>query len=59
MTEAGIFRILAPRRYGGYEATLRTQVEATAIVAQAYPAAGWLQVVLGGHSWILGSFPQR
>lgn len=59
MTEAGIFRILAPRRYGGYEATLRTQVEATAIVAHAYPAAGWLQVVLGGHTWILGSFPEK
>ena len=59
MTEAGIWRLLAPRRYGGYEATLRTQMETTAILAQAYPAAGWLQVVLGGHSWILGSFAER
>ncbi len=59
MREAGIFRLLAPRRYGGYEATLRTQMEATAVIAHAYPAAGWLQVVLGGHTWILGSFPEK
>jgi alkylation response protein AidB-like acyl-CoA dehydrogenase len=59
MRDAGIFRLLAPRRYGGYEATLRTQMKATAVVAHAYPAAGWLQVVLGGHTWILGSFPEK
>jgi alkylation response protein AidB-like acyl-CoA dehydrogenase len=59
MSEAGIFRLLAPRHYGGYEAALGTQVEATAVVAHAYPAAGWLQVVLGGHTWILGSFPEK
>jgi alkylation response protein AidB-like acyl-CoA dehydrogenase len=59
MTEAGIWRLLAPRCYGGYETTLGTQMESTAILAQAYPAAGWLQIVLGGHSWVLGSFPDR
>jgi alkylation response protein AidB-like acyl-CoA dehydrogenase len=59
MTEAGIWRLLAPRRYGGYEMSLATQVESTAVLAQAYPAAGWLQVVIGGHSWVLGSFPDR
>jgi len=59
MRQAGIFRLLAPRRYGGDEATLRLQMETTALVAYAYPAAGWLQVVLGGHTWILGGFPEK
>jgi alkylation response protein AidB-like acyl-CoA dehydrogenase len=29
MTEAGIWRLLAPRRYGGYEMSLATEVEST------------------------------
>lgn len=58
MTEAGMFRLLAPSLYGGYESSLRAQVHTAAIVARGCPAASWLQMVLGAHTWVLGSFPE-
>ena len=58
MTEAGIWRLLAPRLYGGYEAGVRAQVDSSAILAEADPAAGWLQLVMGAHSWVLGNFSE-
>lgn len=57
MTDAGIWRILRPERYGGFEAGLRAQLDTSTVIARAYPAAGWIQLVLGAHIWVLGAFP--
>jgi alkylation response protein AidB-like acyl-CoA dehydrogenase len=57
MTDAGIWRILRPERYGGFEAGLRAQLDTSTVMARAYPAAGWVQLVLGAHIWVLGAFP--
>lgn len=58
MTEAGMFRLLSPASYGGWELSLRSQVATAAIVARGCPATSWLQMVLGAHTWVLGSFPE-
>jgi alkylation response protein AidB-like acyl-CoA dehydrogenase len=58
LRESGLGRLLVPRRYGGYEGELRTQAGAMTVLAQADPAASWVQMVLGGHDWVVGSFPE-
>jgi alkylation response protein AidB-like acyl-CoA dehydrogenase len=57
MDGAGLWRILTPRTYGGWEAGLRAQVEALFVTAAADPAAGWVQMVSNAHCWMVGSFP--
>lgn len=57
MTDAGLWRILTPRTFGGWEAGLRAQVETVLITAAADSAAGWVQMVINAHAWIAASFP--
>ena len=57
MTDAGLWRLLTPRTYGGAEAGLRTQVDTTMVVAAHDPAAGWVQMVSNAHVWMVGNFP--
>jgi alkylation response protein AidB-like acyl-CoA dehydrogenase len=57
MAEAGLWRILTPRTYGGYEAGLRAQVETVMCIAAADSAAGWIQMVINAHAYLAASFP--
>jgi 3-hydroxy-9,10-secoandrosta-1,3,5(10)-triene-9,17-dione monooxygenase len=57
MADAGMWRILTPRTYGGSEAGLRAQVETLLVIAAADPAAGWVQMVSNAHCWMVGNFP--
>lgn len=57
MAEAGLWRILTPRTYGGDEAGLRAQIDTVMVVAAADPAAGWVQMVSNAHVWMVGNFP--
>ncbi len=57
MEEAGLWRILTPRLYGGWEAGLSAQVDAVIELSAAYPAAGWVLMVTNAHSFIVGNFP--
>src|SRR5687768_4715371 len=56
---AGLWRLLTPGRFGGFEGDLRTQVAASEILTHGDPAAGWLLVVINAHAFVLGSFPER
>jgi alkylation response protein AidB-like acyl-CoA dehydrogenase len=58
MKQAGIWRILTPSRFGGSELDLRTHFETIAILAEAHPSAGWLELVTGAHTYLLGSWPE-
>jgi alkylation response protein AidB-like acyl-CoA dehydrogenase len=57
MAGAGLWGILTPRTYGGSEAGLRAQLETLFVVAGAYSAAGWVQMVSNAHCWMAGNFP--
>jgi alkylation response protein AidB-like acyl-CoA dehydrogenase len=57
MREAGLSRLLAPKRYGGFELPLRAQILSCATTAHGYAAASWIQMVCGAHTYVLGSFP--
>src|SRR5919202_1675629 len=56
--EAGLFRVLQPERYGGYQLDYgRTQVELCLVLGQACGPSAWVQCVLACHAWCVGMFP--
>jgi 3-hydroxy-9,10-secoandrosta-1,3,5(10)-triene-9,17-dione monooxygenase len=49
--EAGFFKILQPREFGGFELPMRVMVDVIFEVASACGAAGWVLAILGIHMW--------
>jgi alkylation response protein AidB-like acyl-CoA dehydrogenase len=54
LTEAGLFKVTRPRRYGGYETSIETYLEVGAAVARADGATGWLYTLGAVNLWVLG-----
>jgi 3-hydroxy-9,10-secoandrosta-1,3,5(10)-triene-9,17-dione monooxygenase len=55
--EAGLFKVLQPARYGGYELDYgRTQIELCHILGQGCGSSAWVQCVIACHAWALGMF---
>jgi 3-hydroxy-9,10-secoandrosta-1,3,5(10)-triene-9,17-dione monooxygenase len=59
MTEAGLFKMRVPRRYGGYESDMRTVVEVLAELARADGSTSWVAAVWQISTWIVGLFPDE
>lgn len=49
--EAGFFKILQPREYGGYELPLKVMSDVVFEVASACGASGWVLAILSIHMW--------
>jgi 3-hydroxy-9,10-secoandrosta-1,3,5(10)-triene-9,17-dione monooxygenase len=48
-TEAGFYRILQPRRFGGYEFDLETYFRVIIEIARGCPSTGWCLCLGGAH----------
>ncbi|MGW0247354.1 3-hydroxy-9,10-secoandrosta-1,3,5(10)-triene-9,17-dione monooxygenase oxygenase subunit [Nocardia goodfellowii] len=59
LSEAGVFRMLQPSRFGGQEASPVAFYEVVRAIAAACPSTGWVSSVLGVHPWQLALFPLR
>jgi 3-hydroxy-9,10-secoandrosta-1,3,5(10)-triene-9,17-dione monooxygenase len=59
MVDNGFFKILQPRRVGGYELPMRTEAEAISGLSEACPSSGWVLMVMGAHHWCVGGLPER
>src|SRR5688572_6240791 len=57
LAEAGIFRMMAPRRFGGEEASFELQCAVLAELARACPSTSWVATILSAMSWVVGVFP--
>ncbi len=57
LERAGVFRLRAPKRYGGYEADARTLVEVLAELGQGDGSTAWVAWVLASNTWLVGLFP--
>lgn len=51
MTEAGFFRVLKPKAFGGYEMNPHTLYQVIQTVASGCPSTGWVLMVLSIHNW--------
>ena len=54
---AGVFRMTAPRKYGGDEVDFQTQCDVLAHVARACPSSSWVATIFSAMSWLAGTFP--
>lgn len=59
LTDAGVFRIAQPRRYGGYETSMRTTLDVSAAVAEADGGTAWVVTLCNVCAWMTGLFPER
>ena len=59
LTDAEIFKILLPRRYGGFEYGLDTFVDVGFEVARGCGSVGWVNTVTGMYHVFLGMYPGK
>ena len=59
LSEAGVFRMLAPKRHGGYEADFQTQCDVLAEIARGCPSTSWVATISSAMSWLAGIFPRE
>ena len=57
--EAGLTRLVSPAAHGGHQLSPRALVEAERVVAHGSPAASWVLMVCGAHTFIAGRLPRR
>jgi 3-hydroxy-9,10-secoandrosta-1,3,5(10)-triene-9,17-dione monooxygenase len=57
--DAGLFRILQPARYGGYELDPQLFFDVQIALACACPSSAWVFGVLGVHAWQLALFAEQ
>jgi 3-hydroxy-9,10-secoandrosta-1,3,5(10)-triene-9,17-dione monooxygenase len=57
--EAGLFRALQPKRYGGYELDPATFYEAVMDVGAVCGSSAWILGVIGVHNWHLAILPPQ
>ncbi|HWF96173.1 MAG TPA: acyl-CoA dehydrogenase family protein [Xanthobacteraceae bacterium] len=59
MQAAGLFRVLQPRRWGGYEMDMATYFEIQLALAQGDMSVAWVYGVVGVHPWLMGLLEER
>lgn len=59
MTAAGLFRVLQPKRWGGYELDPRVFYIIQMTLAQGCMSTAWIYGVIGVHNWQIGLFDEK
>ena len=59
LLDAGLFKLLQPRRFGGAEQDLDVFARAAIELARGCGSAGWVFSVLSIHQWMLALFPEE
>ena len=58
MVEAGFFKVLQPKRFGGFELDPRVFYSVQMALAEGCMATAWVYGVVGVHNWQLPLFPE-
>lgn len=59
LTDAGVHRMNVPRRYGGYQSSVRTQVDVLSEVSAACGSTGFTALIQAGCAFIAALFPDE
>lgn len=59
MQDAGLFRVLQPKRWGGYELDPMAFFDAEIELGRACPSTAWVYGVLAVHAWQLALFDEQ
>ena len=57
--EAGFFRVLQPRRFGGYEFDLETFLRVTVELSRGCPSSGWVYGLMAGHNLLVALYEEQ
>ena len=55
--EAGFYRVMQPRGFGGLELPFGIQTDLSMELARACASSGWVAAILACHGWMLGMLP--
>jgi alkylation response protein AidB-like acyl-CoA dehydrogenase len=58
MTKAGLFRMMVPKRYGGFQVNLRTSLDVISVVAEGCGSSAWVLSLINNCAWIVGLMPE-
>ena len=53
--DAGFYRIVRPKLFGGYEFDFKTYFQVVTRISRGHPGAGWCFCLSGSHAWLLAS----
>jgi alkylation response protein AidB-like acyl-CoA dehydrogenase len=57
LADAGLFKLMVPRRYGGHETSLGTLLDVCAEVGAADGGTSWVVTLLNAGAWMTSLFP--
>jgi alkylation response protein AidB-like acyl-CoA dehydrogenase len=59
LTDAGVFKVAQPRRYGGHQASVRTMLDVSAAVGEADGGTAWVVAICNVCAWLTGLFSEQ
>ncbi|MEO5561305.1 MAG: acyl-CoA dehydrogenase family protein [Dokdonella sp.] len=59
MKDAGLFRLMVPKRYSGYQVSMRTNLDVITIIAEGCGASAWVLNLINNCAWFIGLMPTR
>jgi len=59
LSAADVFRMTAPKRFGGFEADFVTQCEVLAEIARGCGSSSWVATIFSAMSWLAGALPDE
>ena len=57
LRNAGLFKLMLPRRLGGHQGSLHQLIDVVAEVARGCGSSGWVLGIVSAHHWMIGLFP--
>ncbi len=59
LSAADVFRMTAPKRFGGFEADFVTQCEVLGEIARGCGSSSWVATIFSAMSWLAGTLPDE
>jgi alkylation response protein AidB-like acyl-CoA dehydrogenase len=59
LRETGLCRLMVPKRFGGYQTSVRTYIEVMAEIGRGCGSTAWVASLVNVCEWLAGLFPDR
>src|SRR5687768_14024337 len=59
LKDTGLSRLMVPKRFGGYQTSVRTYIEAMAEVGRGCGSTAWVGSLINVCAWLAALFPER
>jgi alkylation response protein AidB-like acyl-CoA dehydrogenase len=59
LRDTGLCRLMVPKRFGGYQTSVRTYIEVMAEIGQGCGSTAWVASLINVCAWLAALFPER